>query len=133
MGPETPASKSFGAEQAVRLVVMVLCCLSFLTVLGELLLVVPKFAHIFRSFRAELPALTIAVLNVSELIRNAGLLVVPAALALLAGMIALAFVWRFRAVVALGVTLFLVNCLLAGLIVVAMFMPLQSLVEAMQK
>ena len=97
-----------------------------------LLTVVPKFEAIFASFGSRLPRLTVAVLQLSIALREE---VWPWLLlaALLGGTIALPLVWRSRRAAIVAALLLVFELACGGLITVAIFMPLPSLIQEMQR
>jgi type II secretory pathway component PulF len=117
----------------VSVVLSCLCCLCICVLLAVLLVIVPKFSRTFEALEAELPGLTRAVIGASHLVRDWSFVVLPLAAAVMAGLICLSLFLRHPINLAIGAVLLAILVLSTpGLIVLAMYLPLQGLTRSMQ-
>ncbi|MHC4716395.1 MAG: hypothetical protein ACYS5V_05450 [Planctomycetota bacterium] len=120
------------AVTGFSLALNVMSCLILVVLLGMLVVIVPRFERVYMSFNAALPAPTIRAIDASRIVRSSLMVVVPAAVALMAGLICLSVYARhwIRAVIALAVTMLLV--FLGMLVFMAVWLPLPALTRAVQ-
>jgi len=137
MGIDKPIAPKDSAGRAIDLAGRLLATLAVmgltLVVGGLLVFIVPKFERIFAEFGAQLPASTSALLDVSRLLRQYWFLAAPLPLAVLAALMVL--VWKGRAGWAWAVLIAAILGLIGFLTctVLALFMPLISIVQAARK
>ena len=99
-------------------------------ILWLLLDLAPKFEKIFRDFNSTLPDMTVMLLNLSALFRRYWYVLIPGVGAGDIAVMGLLNSWgRARLMAAWGVLVWLAEMLLIGLILVALFVPLNSLIS----
>ena len=127
------ATRPRGAVSGFSLALSILSCLMLVGLLGWLMLFVPKFEKIYVSFNATLPRATIWVLRASAFVCSWWMLVLPAAVAAMAGLICLSVFGRGRIRAAVAVVALMLVGGIGLLAAVAIWMPLPRLVEAAQR
>ncbi len=125
-------SRRSAAVTGFSLALNVLSCLLLVALLGWLVFIVPRFAKIFESFGAKLPTLTRWVLNVSQFVLSLWLPLLMATVGMMAGLIYMSVRSKSRGKVFVALAVLLLVLGLGGLAVMAMFLPLPGMIEAVQ-
>ncbi len=113
-------------------VLMTLASLAFLGVLGVLLFVMPEFLQIYASMGARLPVLAAVVFKAANAVGALGILLLPVVVALVAAMVALPLVRPSPVWTVTGAVLSAVFLLAIAVQVIAIFSPIDSLLNTMQ-
>ena len=106
---------------------MVLSCILVGVTLGILIFQAPRRASVYSESGAALPAMTRAVLAISAGLRNWGILWLPPAGAVMAGLLALPLVWRSRWNRMIGLILLAFGLCALAVVVVALAAPTAAL------
>ena len=112
------------------LVQMVECCLLMGILLAILIFIVPRFFDSLAKLSSEMPALTVVVMSVSDVVKNQWYVFLPLVGAVMAGMLVLPFVWPGRLTVVIGTVLLITLAAATVAVLMGIYLPLMGLYGA---